>query len=357
LAASLETAVRPAVERASSDSRLPGLVVAVARGSREPEYLVSGADAAGRPLAPHSLFVVASITKLATALAVLRLADQDKLRIDDPLEKYLPDAAAARPGVTLGALLSHTSGLPYDLSKESAPYEPALDWKRLAEACLATPLEAAPFTRVQYSNPGYGLLAIVVKRLTGQPFRQAVGTLVLEPLQIEGYLGVEPPRPVAAIADVRGSHRGTQLEPFNSAFWRSLGLPWAGLLTTVDGVLRLVRAFQDFPAGFLRPETTAAATRNQAGTLGGGQVAPLIWPSCPWGLGPELRDEKTPHWAPPEASPESFGHAGASGCLAWADPSRELAWVIVGTRTADGGWLVRHGPAISAAILTAPFSS
>jgi CubicO group peptidase (beta-lactamase class C family) len=351
LAAGFEDAVRPAIERALTDSRLPGLVVALARGRDEPEYLVSGTDAAGRSLRLDSLFAVASITKLATALAVLRLVDKGLLALDNPLERYLPNARAARNGVTLRTLLSHTSGLPYDLSGEAARYEVGLDWRRLAEACLQTPLESSPWRRVQYSNPGYGLLAIMVEQQTGQDFPEALGTLVLDPLGIEAYLGLEPRRSPAVIADVRGSNRGTDLEPYNSAFWRSLGLPWGGLVTTVGGALRLVRAFQGVPSGFVRSKIIAEAIHNQTGDLGGGQVPPFIWPRCPWGLGPELRDDKTPHWAPPPASPDSFGHAGASGCVAWLEPSADLAWAIFGTRTADSGWLVRHGPTIGAAVL------
>jgi hypothetical protein len=52
-------------------------------------------------------------------------------------------------------------------------------------------------------------------------------------------------------------------------------------------------------------------------------------------------------------SPASFGHAGASGCLAWRDPERDLSWALIGTRTADSGWLLRHGSAIGAALLEA----
>jgi beta-lactamase class C len=80
---------------------------------------------------------------------------------------------------------------------------------------------------------------------------------------------------------------------------------------------------------------------------------PLLWERCPWGLGPELKGSKLPHWSPASASPASFGHAGASGALAWADPSVDLAWALVGTRSADSGWLLRQGAAIGEAMLHA----
>lgn len=351
MTASLSAALRPAVESARERGRLPGLALAVARPDGPVERVFSGADAAGRPLGEETLFAVASITKLATALAVLRLVDTGALALDASLATLLPRAAAARPGVTLRTLLSHTSGLPMDVPEQLVQYGPGLSWPSLAAACLAVPLEAPPRTRVQYSNAGYGLLAIVVEQQTGLPFPEALRTLVLEPLGLEAYLGCEPPRQPAVLADVRGPQAGTAREPFNSPFWRRLGLPWGGLVTTLDGALALVRAFQGHPAGVLSAATVAEATRSQTGDLGGGQVPPLIWPRCPWGLGPELRDAKLPHWAPETASPDSFGHAGASGCLVWADPSAGIAWALIGTRTAASGWLLRQGREIGAAVL------
>ncbi|HEY8477910.1 MAG TPA: serine hydrolase domain-containing protein [Chloroflexota bacterium] len=345
-------AVRSIVEETMATFRVPGVVIAAVREGRPVERLALGADATARPLAVDTLLPVASVTKLATALAVLRLADAGALSVDDPLARHLPEAAAAREGVTLRTLLSHTSGLPHDLPARAAPYEPGLRWPALALACTAIPPERPPNTRVQYSNVGYGLLAVVVERLTGQPFATALASLVLRPLGIEAYLGVEPPRPVAVVADVRGPEAGTPLEPFNTPFWRGLALPWAGLVTTADGALALLRAYRGAPTGFLRPEMAAEAVRNQTDDLAGGYAPPLLWTRCPWGLGPELRDAKRPHWAPDEASPDSFGHAGASGCVAWSDPTADVSWVVLGARTAENGWLVRRGPALGAAILT-----
>lgn len=350
----LESApVRRVVAETMARYHVPGLVLAVVRGQGPVATLVVGVDADGAPIQRDSLFPVASITKLATALAVLRLKDQGALILDAPLSRYLPDAAAAQDGVTLRALLCHTAGLPVDVAPHAAPYAPGLDWPTLAQVCLATELTEMPGTVMIYSNVGYGLLAIAVERETGLPFPTALRRLVLDPLAVEGYLGEEPPRPPARIADVRGRHRGTEREPFNSWFWRSLALPWAGLVTTVDGALTLLRAYQGEPPDFLTPATRADAVRNQVGDLRG-ESGVLRWEWSPWGLGPELRDAKTPHWAPIEAGPDSFGHAGASGCVAWAAPDHAVAYAFLAARVADGGWMVRGGPAIGAAIVQAP---
>jgi beta-lactamase class C len=348
---SLPPAVAERVREAMQSGQVPGIVLAVARGHEPTRYLVAGTDAGGAPLAADTLFLVASITKLATALAALRLVDAGALELDAPLSRFLPDAASAQQGVSLRSLLAHTSGLPTDIPPDEAPYAPDLSWDGLRRGCLATPLEAPPLTRVQYSNVGYGLAAMLVEGVTGKPFAQALQQLVLGPLRIEGYLGATPPRPVAAVANVRGRHAGTELEPFNSDFYRGLGMPWAGLITTADGALALARAFAGEPPGFLRPRTREAAISDQSSGLSGGFAPPLMWDPCPWGLGPDLRGAKTPHWAPAEAGPDSFGHSGASGCLAWASPSANVAWALIGARTADSGWLLRRSPAIGAALL------
>jgi beta-lactamase class C len=332
---------------------VPGFILAYARGDGPAEHLVYGADADSRPLAEDTLVPVASITKLAAALVVLRLVDQGALGLDDRLGAHLPQAAAASAGPSLRDLLCHVGGLPLNLPAGAAPYDETLTGERIARASLAQPVERPPRTRVQYSNVGYSLLALAVERVSGQPFDALLERLVLGPLGIEAYLGSEPPRRPARLADVRGPQAGTPLEPFNSRFWQRLGLPYGGLVSTAGGALKLVRAFAGQPADYLRPATRAEAIRNQTDPLGGGQVEPLLWEPCPWGLGPELRGEKQPHWAPANASPESFGHAGAAGCLAWADPARAVAWALIGTRVAQSGWLLRGGAAIGAALLDA----
>lgn len=341
--------LQPLVEKIVCEAQVPGMVITAARGDGVPTHLVVGADAAGSPLAADTLFPVASITKLVTALAVLRLVAAGALDLDDTLEGHLPDSAAAGTGATVRDLLCHTSGLPTDLAASAAPYAPGLDWSILARACLATPLVERPRTRVRYSNLGAGMLAIVVERLTGQPFATALGELVLAPLGIEGYLSAEPPRAPICVGGALGEHAGSALEPYNSVFWRTLALPWGGLLTTAAGALALVRAFAGAPAGFLPPALLAEARCDQTGGLGGGMIGFLEWPRCPWGLGVELRGTKEPHYAPSAAAPASFGHGGASGCLAWYDPSSGVAWAMLGTCTPEGWWA--HWPAIGAALL------
>jgi CubicO group peptidase (beta-lactamase class C family) len=208
--------------------------------------------------------------------------------------------------------------LPARASWELAtPYDAELTWPAVARACLDVPLHAPPGARDEYTNVGYALLGVVVERVTGRSFAAEVAARVLAPLGAEAYLGTEPPRRPARV-EYSGPHAGTPVEPNNSALFRALALPGAGLVTTAAGALALVRAFRGVPTGLLRPETRAEATRDQTGDRTGVRR----------GLGPALSSD----FAPAEAGPGAFGHAGGSGCLAWAAPSAGVAWAICTTR-------------------------
>jgi beta-lactamase class C len=348
---SWQARVRPVVEDILQARGVSGAVFAVSRDFEPPDYLVVGSDAAGVALAPDTLFPVASVTKLATALTVLRLVASGAWALDDPVGRYAPEAAIAAEGVTLRMLLCHTSGLTLDISEQLVPHDAALDWPKLARGCLATPLTTPPLRQVRYSNLGPGVLAALVERVTGTSFKAVLREQVLEPLHLEAFLGEEPPRPPAKIRGDFGRFAGTELEPYNTPFWRALALPWSGLITTAAGALGLVGAFAGNNPGFLPTALLAEATRNQTGELSGGFFAPLMWAPCPWGLGIELRGDKHPHWTSDDLSARTFGHAGASGCQTWFDPASGISFAMLGTRNFERWW--QKWPAIVSALIAA----
>ncbi len=322
----LESLLEP-LQAVAAEWKLPGMVVAFQRGNGPVEGLAFGADGAGAPLQVDSILHMASITKPATALAVLRLVARGQLDLDAPLAEMLPDAAMAQPGVTLRRLLSHTAGAPLDVDGKLAPYAPGLDWAQLTQALLHAPPLVPPGRQVLYSNLGPGLAALCVERATGLAFAQALRELVLAPLGVEAWLGDEPPRAPAWVGGQKGRHVGTELESFNSRFWRSLAMPWAGMVTTAAGAMALVRAFGPGGEGFLPATLRADATSNQTGDLGGGFSFWREWRTCAWGLGVELRGDKQPHYAG-ACAPESWGHLGGSGAFAWHDPTVDLTWFV-----------------------------
>lgn len=345
---------------------VPGVLLAV-RAAGQTRVVALGHDGAGREMARDRLFPLASATKLATGLLVLRLIEDGALALDGPVGDVLPDAAAA--AVTVRALLCHRGGLPLDLPPDVVDDAQVLDWRRLAGVVLRTPPRQAPWGEVSYSNVGYGLLALAAERVTGWTFRDALHRLVLDPMGLDTIFAADAPERTIAITDVRSPLAGTDRDPYNSAHWRCLGLPWAGLAATPDALLDLLDAYRsaDGPtdgAGVIRPETAALATTDHAESAAGGFPGgeallgfhpgrPMRWAPCAWGLSVELRGDKRPHWTPAAASPRSFGQIGSSGCLAWHDPEAGASWAVLGARSTESGWLLRHGPALGTAALAA----
>ena len=150
----------------------------------------------------------------------------------------------------------------------------------------------------------------------------------------------------------RSARRGTELEPYNSAFYRGLGLPVAGgMVLTAACALALVRAFAGVPSGYLPAALLAEATSDQAGDVPGIMGGFREWPRAAWGLGVELKGEKTHGFPPRASSPASFGHSGHAGCLAWHEPATGVSWFVHGLRTADQCF--KQLQVVSAAVLQA----
>ena len=144
----------------------------------------------GVPMPTGAVYEIASDAKPFTAAAILKLAGEGKLGLDDPLSKHLPEALAPEIGgrVTLRMLLAHTSGIP-DYSNAEA--FGALSTQDVpAEAALALvkddPLLFEPGTAQAYSNTGYLLLGLVVKQVSGRPWGDFVEQAIFAPLGMNG---------------------------------------------------------------------------------------------------------------------------------------------------------------------------
>jgi D-alanyl-D-alanine carboxypeptidase len=132
---------------------------------------------------PAMLFKIASNSKQFAATAVLLLAEQHKLSLDDPVSRYLPTLTRAGE-VTLRQLLSHTSGY-----EDYYPLDYVTPWMArdtTAESILdqwaKKPLNFDPGTRWQYSNTGYVIIGQIVEKVTHKPFIEFLRTNILEPL-------------------------------------------------------------------------------------------------------------------------------------------------------------------------------
>ena len=163
-------------------SELPGSVFAVAhRGELAHERAYGVADiGTGEPLTPRHRFRVASHSKTFTSAGVMKLRDQRRLRLDDPVGVHVPDLHGSIAGVTVAQLLAHSGGVLRDGLDAGHWLErqPFLDAAGL-DAELARPLALAPNERFKYSNIGFGLLGKLIASVTGEPYNSWIAREVV----------------------------------------------------------------------------------------------------------------------------------------------------------------------------------
>lgn len=178
---------------AQADGRAPSLVAAVVRDGRT-VWHGARTSVAGHGPDENVQYRIGSITKVFTAVLVLRLRDEGLLDLGDPLEKHLPGTGVGE--VTIRDLLAHTSGL--------AAESPAPWWERTPGSLrpeLSDVLGEQPFRhpsgqRFHYSNPGFTLLGALVEEVRGAPWADVLRREVLEPLNLH-RTGVHPSAPHA----------------------------------------------------------------------------------------------------------------------------------------------------------------
>ncbi len=175
-------------ERVESDDFI-GLSVGVARG--DDVVFLQGFGTADLendvPVTPDGVFRIGSITKMFTAVAILRLVEQGKLSLDDPLTKFLPDYPPPGDKITVRHLLQHTSGIVSFTNLPDHRSQMRNDLKH--DAVLARikdlPFQFQPGTRYQYCNSGYYLLGMIVETVTGAKFEDHLGETIFEPLGLD----------------------------------------------------------------------------------------------------------------------------------------------------------------------------
>ncbi len=158
------------------------------------------------PLLPDTRFMVGSVSKWITSVAVLRLAEQGKLDLDKPIGTWLPELPAASRAVPLRALLSNTSGIENGLGL-------ALKRDRSPAALTISPLEGAlrygsgpvtfaPGASFDYSVTNWLLVGGIVERVTGEAFKDAIARLVLQPAGVRdtGFVDHDSNAPRLAVA-------------------------------------------------------------------------------------------------------------------------------------------------------------
>jgi CubicO group peptidase (beta-lactamase class C family) len=207
--------------------------------------------AAQTPATPQAVYRIASMTKSFVALAVLRLRDEGRLRLDDPAELYLPElkkhppllagAAADAPPFTIRQLLSHSAGLPEDNPwGDRQMGRPDTDLQALLSRGLS--VANAPGVAYEYSNLAFALLGRLVTKVSGQPFQAYITAHILRPLGMAStYWDYRQVPPARLAHGYRWQDEKWLNEPLlpNGESYAALG----GLLTSIEDFAKYL-AFQ-----------------------------------------------------------------------------------------------------------------
>ena len=304
----------------------------------------------------ESRFLAASLTKPVTAAAFMRLVEDGEIALATPVGRVLPQFAGdGREGVEVRHLLTHTSGLP-DMVAENLPLrERQAGLPEFFECICRAPLLFAPGEAASYQSMGFLVLAMLVERIAGEPFRRFVQRELFEPAGMSSselgvsafsvdapYVQVELPDGQQSV----GWH-------WNSRYWRTLGVPWGGLVTTASDLAAFLSLFLNegrAPGGrrVLSPAAIAAMCRDHTGA----RAADLPALGLGWlvrgdpGRGSGAESGSRPGGDPTLVSTaadyvvdraffgdlmsrDAVGHTGATGCVMWADPRLRVAGVVL----------------------------
>jgi D-alanyl-D-alanine carboxypeptidase len=173
---------------------VPSASIAIVQGGRI-VYVQAYGDARLEPRSParpEMRYSIGSVSKQFTAAAILMLAEQHKLSLDDPVSKYLPDLTRASE-ITVRQLLSHTSGYQDYWPQDYVP--PFMTREVTAEEILSRwakkPLDFAPGTEWQYSNTGYVIAGVIAEKASGVPLWELLRSRVFTPLAMESVTDVD----------------------------------------------------------------------------------------------------------------------------------------------------------------------
>jgi NADH:ubiquinone reductase (H+-translocating) len=170
-------------------ARIPGVSVAIVAGDRVAYLKGFGrADASGRPVTPQTPFLIGSVTKSMTALAVLQLVDEGKVDLDAPVQRYIPwfraadSIASAR--ITVRHLLTMSSGLPQSYATQLRTDRDDRALERTVRHVRNAELTGPVGSAVGYSNANYETLGLIVQTVSGTSYEEYVQRHVFAPLDM-----------------------------------------------------------------------------------------------------------------------------------------------------------------------------
>lgn len=278
----------------------------------------------------NTIYLLASITKPITACALMLLVERGKVLLSAPVQRYLPEFQGPdKDKIKVSHLLSHVSGLPDQLPENNELRRSHAPLSEFVKCTMQTPLIHEPGAQFSYQSMGTLLAGEIVERISGRPLRDFMAREIFEPLGMKRtFLGLGPLTiDETAIVQQAADNDDVRRWGPNSAYWRNMGHPWGGIHSTTSDLAILLQLFLNRgihrQARLFSPVTTNVMTRDHNADI-----------KSPFGLGWALRDSKSGSFFGDLCSAETFGHFGATGTVAWADPVQELICVLLTTQPA-----------------------
>ena len=324
---SSSAALDASTEQAIRDGLIPGAVLVVGHDGKIVHRKAYGARAlvpAREAATLDTIYDIASLTKVvATTPAIMKLHEQGKIRLDDPVTAYLPEFQGGRSPITIRQLMTHFSGLRPDLDIDPAwsGYDTGIR-KALVDKPAGPPEE-----RFVYSDINFELLGEIVRRVSGQPLDRFAREQVFEPL---GMIDTTfKPASSARIAP-------TELDAATGKPWRGVvhdptarymgGVAGhAGVFSTADDLARY--AGMMLGGRLFAPATVALFTSN---------AAPSDQPILR-GLGWDIDSPYSSNRGDLFPRGASYGHTGFTGPSIWIDPASRSFVVIMTNRVHPKG--------------------
>ena len=168
---------------------IPGIAVGIVKDDKVLYLQGYGtANVDGDPVTPQTPFMLASVTKSFTALAVHQLADAGRVDLDRPVQTYLPEFrlgnAQFAASITVRHLLDHTSGISTMAGTEPYLHSPATTFDEALHKLARYNPKQKPGEQYEYSNWNYVLLGEIISRASGMPFAEYMQTNILDPLEM-----------------------------------------------------------------------------------------------------------------------------------------------------------------------------
>ncbi|SFI87954.1 serine hydrolase domain-containing protein [Planctomicrobium piriforme] len=293
---------------------------------------------------PDTIFWIASMTKPITGAAVCKLESEGKLKLDDPVEKYIPEfkqlknAKGEPVQVTLMQLLTHTSGMA-DYKPEEVIDIPTLD--KLIPLYVAKPVKFQPGTKWEYCQSGINTAGRIVELVTGMPFQDYLQQEFFGPLGMVDttfYLSEEQlPRLVTAYKrtddgqlEVETKHRLLLLDKSPTSRDR---FPAAngGLFSTALDYARFCQMLLNDGTLAGHQCMTPEAVKRLRTIQTPKEIVTGFTPGNGWGVATCVVRE--PQGINAMVSPGTYGHGGAYGTQVWIDPEKKLAWILMVQRS------------------------